>query len=837
MSKIVKFDSEQLPNFKWKKCLLGVIHPENTTVSKMNPNDSFSDLVVSAKPAHFNFKSEFVPEPAVIVKRATNPHRRPKSAKPGTDVVGETLKSIPEAKSDRKTFMRTSLIAGKDLKNSVTDYKARISQKKLDVKNNKKSKTSYQQEVVKIDYMLGEKFKGNKLSDNEYTEIRKEILKLRSEYDSQLWKQKYIINFLSTKDQQLDLQELNRMYASVQLKKEKQLITIKHFLLKLREITATQAKSLIAYVSVENIRRVLGEFSKGTIEEKNILVDYLEKVKMQLQKDGLDKDSDDSMPFGVLEKTVSGIFTKWEREKLILESFIGDIINAFCEEFNLPKESILHEKHNNKRGMELKVVAEFINMYLEKLHSSIESKIKSLEDLKDVVEHGKQLPASWSEVLLKNIKLSDKNSIPGSSPIKRNGHKQDSRSKSRSKSPKVKPHSLSSKKPVVKSGESKTNVGRNAKRYSNSKLSSVPEEKKSPVGITRKNPLDSVSSLNAFLGEGMEDIISDLNPSKNSSKPQNDAKMLSLFQQPAVQPRKSDMDSTDGLFNFRPKKVFEPKEVFSSIEAPLLQKTSERRPTDFVYRSIYDLESQRYPINNPESRSEWILSGATQFNPYMEKDGSMFNPHENFPHREAVEANPLDPHFLGEIGNHFPDPSTDWYLSSHHLRSFTNHPMSVNDDPNSYNHSNLNQAPDSHLPDQRDVAISHLEKTLEDLRREMECRRRTAPVNSFASMENRYTGSLHKAVNPVAQGLNTAEKDGLVLHTYEGILDELRAKEKDILNQKRAVEYENNRPPQDKWFQLKSNEFAQEMHRQVSSLKPKDEHRKLLNQLAMPDLY
>ena len=879
MSKIVKFDSEQLSNFKWNKCPLGVIHPEHTPMTKTDANDSFSDLIVTAKPAYFNFKSAYVPPAAVTVKRETSPHRRPKSSKPGIDVVGEALKSIPEARSDRKSFMRTSLIAGKDLRNSLTDYKSNLSNKKLEVKNNKRSKFNYHQEVEKIDYLLGEKFKSNKLSDSEYTEIRQEILKLRSEYESQLWKQKYIINFLAVKEKQLDLQELNRMYTEIQLKKEKQLITIQHFVLKLREITVTQARSLIAYVSVENIRRILGEFSRGTIDEREILVEFMEKVKIQLHKDGLDKESEESMPFGVLEKTISSIFTKWEREKFTLEAFIGDIMSAFCEEFNLSKEAVLHDKPKNKREMELRVVAEFINMYLQRLHNSIDSKINSLERVKQVIEHGKQVPASLSEVLLKFIKLPDKKPIPGSAPIKKTDPKNDSRSKSRSKSPKLKPHSTYLKKSAVKPGASKTNVGKNTKSYSSTKLSSIPEERKrSPVGISRKNPLDSVSSLNASLDEeGMDDIISDLNParnsnppidtnkinlfkkptdqfrkpemdsteglfhpSKNSSKPQVDAKKINLFKKPAEQSRKSEMDSTEGLFNFRPNKVFKPTEVFSSIEAPLHQQAPDHRSTDFVYKSISDLESMKYPKKPPESRSELIMSGVKPFHPYMDKDGSVFDPHEKFPHIKAADVDPLDPYFLEEIGNRSPDPSTDWYLRSHHLRSFTNHPLSVNDNPNFYKapmQSSLDQAPDSQPVDQRDVAIMHLEKTLEDLRCELESRRRVAAVNSFAGMENRFTGNLPRAINPVAQGLNIAEKEGLVLHTYEGILDELRAREKDILNQKRAVEYENNRPPQGKWFELKTNEFTQEIHRHMSSLQPKEQHKRLLNHLAIPDLY
>lgn len=724
--------------------------------------------------------------------------------------------------------MRTSLIAGKDLKNSISDYSTRLKNKKLEVRNNKQVKSKFQNDSEKIDDLLSAKFKSNKISDSEYTEIRQEMAKLKGEYESQLWKQKYIINFLALKEEQLDLQELNRMYTEIQLRKEKELITTQHFVLKLKEITVTQARSLVAYVTVANISKVLMEFSRASEAEREILVDFLEKVKFQLKKDGLEQDCSEAMPFGVLEKTISGIFTKWEREKLVLEAFIGDIMNVFCEEFNLSKEDVKGNKPKNKRELELKVVAEFINMYLEKLHNSIESKIRGLENLKKVIENGKEIQVSWSEILLKHVKIPDKTVKKEPTLVKSS-----SKPEARSKSPKDKKTPHVQKKNPVKKVETKTNVGKNTKKYTNSKLSAIPEERKrSPVGLSRKNPLDSIASFHDSLDEGMEDIISDLNPSKAP------AKQLSLFSKPQEVLRKPEMDSTAGLFNFKSKPA-EKKEVFSSVEASLFSQTPQKRSSEFVYKSISDLESVKFPKKSPETRSELIMSGVQPFNAYMSQDGSVFNPQEKFPHIKAADVDPLDPYFLEEIGNLSPNPSTDWYLRSHHLRSFTNHPLSVNDNPNFYKaqmRANVHEEV-SKPHDQRDIAISHLEKTLEDLRCELDSRKRISAVNSFANNDNRFTGHLSKVVNPIAEGLNMNEKEGLVMHTYESILDELRNREKAILNEKRAEEYERNRPPQGNWFELKSSEFTQEIHRHMSSLKPKEEHRKLLNHLAIPDLY
>ena len=47
----------------------------------------------------------------------------------------------------------------------------------------------------------------------------------------------------------------------------------------------------------------------------------------------------------------------------------------------------------------------------------------------------------------------------------------------------------------------------------------------------------------------------------------------------------------------------------------------------------------------------------------------------------------------------------------------------------------------------------------------------------------------------------------LCIDAYEGVLYHKRSAEKDILNKKRFTEYERNRPPADKWFELKTVEF------------------------------
>ena len=72
---------------------------------------------------------------------------------------------------------------------------------------------------------------------------------------------------------------------------------------------------------------------------------------------------------------------------------------------------------------------------------------------------------------------------------------------------------------------------------------------------------------------------------------------------------------------------------------------------------------------------------------------------------------------------------------------------------------------------------------------------------------------------------------------YSGIINELRARERELLNKKRRIVYEINRPPKDGWYMSKKSEFAAEMHRNTMSLRPNDANRKLLTKLSVTDLY
>lgn len=81
------------------------------------------------------------------------------------------------------------------------------------------------------------------------------------------------------------------------------------------------------------------------------------------------------------------------------------------------------------------------------------------------------------------------------------------------------------------------------------------------------------------------------------------------------------------------------------------------------------------------------------------------------------------------------------------------------------------------------------------------------------------------------------DKKKLMIQTFEHLLYEMRRIEKDMLNVKRDREYEKNRPPQDRWYELKTQEFNKELYRNRMALKPNNENKVYLNNLKDPYLY
>jgi hypothetical protein len=69
---------------------------------------------------------------------------------------------------------------------------------------------------------------------------------------------------------------------------------------------------------------------------------------------------------------------------------------------------------------------------------------------------------------------------------------------------------------------------------------------------------------------------------------------------------------------------------------------------------------------------------------------------------------------------------------------------------------------------------------------------------------------------------NRLDQKGLIIEAYEGVLHDRRRLELNLLNQKRFVEHEKNRPPADKWYTKSDKNFSKELYRNRMALKPND---------------
>ena len=102
-------------------------------------------------------------------------------------------------------------------------------------------------------------------------------------------------------------------------------------------------------------------------------------------------------------------------------------------------------------------------------------------------------------------------------------------------------------------------------------------------------------------------------------------------------------------------------------------------------------------------------------------------------------------------------------------------------------------------------------------------------IRLFREAQERYDKFIHDK--------SRFDQKALIIEAYEGVLYERRKLEKELLNGKRFKEYEKNRPPQDRWYELKSCEFSKELYRNRMALKPNDANRVYLKTLQDPYLY
>ena len=81
------------------------------------------------------------------------------------------------------------------------------------------------------------------------------------------------------------------------------------------------------------------------------------------------------------------------------------------------------------------------------------------------------------------------------------------------------------------------------------------------------------------------------------------------------------------------------------------------------------------------------------------------------------------------------------------------------------------------------------------------------------------------------------KQTNFAISAYGRMLEELRDKERDIVNAKRKEEYERIRPPIDKWYELKTDDFQGEMVRNKMVLNSGPEYFQKIDELQNDELY
>jgi hypothetical protein len=118
---------------------------------------------------------------------------------------------------------------------------------------------------------------------------------------------------------------------------------------------------------------------------------------------------------------------------------------------------------------------------------------------------------------------------------------------------------------------------------------------------------------------------------------------------------------------------------------------------------------------------------------------------------------------------------------------------------------------------------------------------RNIPLDKYDEVLEEQRSQIHRQAYQEFEKLisdkSRLDQKGLIIEAYESVLYDRRRIEKDLLNSKRFREYEKNRPPQDKWYELKSSEFTKELYRNRMALKPNDENRVYLQTLQDKNLY
>lgn len=800
VTKLTAADAEALAEYKRTKAPLGVIHPVHAKVKQGSDDEDFSDLVITAKPLKPVKRSDSKPDlpnhlvsPVFKTKTPKKLQVKPpwgRRASPKKSGKIKTLKQEKELKNVSLNILRAipefintiakkkklSLLKGKDLTTSTREYKQKIARLLTTNKGQERTKLADDQEHAV--QLLNTNFTKLQLSQDEYTKIKAEVDELRRMYDQQIWKEKIVSRFLADHTEgDLDIKSLKRLLSQRQLRQEHTFLAMQKFCVNLKDYAMQKdGLSYVVGVNMSDLSSFLRSYTPGLSEtERDQVIFFIEQVKLSITDP-----HQEGLPLQTIEGTLERLFLTWDQEKSMIEAFIDDVTQAFCYEQNIGFDAVLNsDRSRTSKQLELRIVAEFISQYFDRLSNSMKKKAQTLEQIIYRLTYGKEMPGRWKD-MIKSAK-EEANTKQTTAQV--------------SGAPQLRPESAKPASPqkqtlttkgLLKRPES-AKVGAPAAKLPSymqpppSKAHAPPNQtSKSPtsnLAVSRKNPLDSLTSLNESLDKDLDDFISVLNAKKpeasespkasprNTPDLQQPSKML-IGRYPAqsthqnlASPKRSNSPEYRGPNRYtkheEPAKAFAP---FASIDGPLRESTSERIET---YKArLVQLEAQQIHAKETDdhgmrlSRADLLKKGAVKFSPYLDIEGRVFDPSDKFKNMDKPRAKEtdIDPLYLFEMTQKKPERDEDWFIRPHHLQSVTKHPFSINDDPlvvRKKDNYSITRPPVVQDEDSREQAVNYLEGALEDLKYELEERRRALKTKVYTTEadapEARFTGWVAKA--------------------------------------------------------------------------------------------
>ena len=811
VSKLTLQDADQLAEMKRVKAPLGVIHPLHTS-AKRPPYSRTPDLTITAttvkpgpKPQVRPANSEFTDEPVAqrSPKRPPEGHLAPKNFMPGfqkpksakqprgmKNLLGQILYELPLQIKKQALHRKVSILTKKDTRQSTEEYLAKV-RKNLNKKVQKRRlREDVRQEGGQVMAQLDQAFTKLAISEGQYHAARSELEGLVEAIESQLWKEKTLSRFMhKTQVGEVTLQKLKRLLGGQQMEREGILLAMQKFVYELKRWKSQQVDlnqtlvfslaDLEVYLQ-DNLHRLLPEDRTG-------ISYFLERMQKHLQRLSVLKPVE-ILPAAGLEKIVEETFVKWDGERLILEGVIRDIEAALEQEKKIREDVKLGK---GGADLELKIVAEFVNQYFDKLEENIRRKKEGIEQILEKLKSGQEKPEVWANMIrtlreqVENEELEQEwKELNRESEILKSSKKPHKALKSGSRSSPI---------------QAKTNIGRGAIRFTEDTKAKEREtdrerpataEKQDYRGSTSlKNPLDLTTSS---VSSESDDVISllnnparketELNAREEKPKPSQSPRPGSAFPQAAAPTRlspiaekaepvtrpgeakaaggksllggllKKPTEEDTKLAELRALKELSP---FQSLEE-IIPKRKPMSSTDFQAR-LQEIELKRgtrrgvrveeKAVETDKTRSQLIESGEREFSAYMDEAGQQYDPEERFRQERESMRNHIDPRYVEEMLKRTPDSTSTWYIRPHHLKSVTYHPYSIEDNPAPLRYQNTFDPPPpaSGTEDLRGSAVGYLEKTVEDLKCELEERRRRQEVERMPTTGS-YLGWVGKAV-------------------------------------------------------------------------------------------